>query len=52
MARQLIFISHEMELPQELEAFSARVDMALPGDAERKAIIESVAREYSAEWDD
>jgi SpoVK/Ycf46/Vps4 family AAA+-type ATPase len=47
--RQLVFISHEMELPQELEAFSARVDMALPGDAERKAIIESVAREYSAQ---
>ncbi|MDH3757334.1 MAG: AAA family ATPase [Gammaproteobacteria bacterium] len=46
--RQLILISHEMELPQELESFSARVDMALPGDAERKAIIESVAREYSA----
>jgi SpoVK/Ycf46/Vps4 family AAA+-type ATPase len=46
--RQLVFISHEMELPQELEAFSARVDMALPGDAERKRIIESVAREYSA----
>ena len=49
VARQLIFISHEMQLPQELEAFSARVDMALPGDAERKAIIESVAKKYSAE---
>jgi SpoVK/Ycf46/Vps4 family AAA+-type ATPase len=47
--RQLILISHKIELPQELEAFSARADMALPGEAERKAIIESVAREYSAE---
>jgi SpoVK/Ycf46/Vps4 family AAA+-type ATPase len=47
--RQLVFISHKIELPRELEAFSARVDIALPGDADRKAIIESVAREYSAE---
>jgi SpoVK/Ycf46/Vps4 family AAA+-type ATPase len=47
--RQLILISHQLELPRELEAFSARVEMALPGDAERKTIIESVAREYSAE---
>ena len=47
--RQLILISHQVELPHELEAFSARVDMALPGKAERQAIIESVAKDYSAE---
>ena len=47
--RQLILISHQVELPHELEAFSARVDMALPGKAERQAIIESVARDYSTE---
>jgi SpoVK/Ycf46/Vps4 family AAA+-type ATPase len=47
--RQLILISHKIDLPRELGSFSARVDMALPGDAERRAIIESVAREYSAE---
>lgn len=47
--RQLILISHKIELPRELEGFSARVDMALPGEAERKAIIESLAKEYSAE---
>jgi hypothetical protein len=47
--RQLILISHQIELPRELEPFSARVDMALPGEKERKAIIETVAREYSAE---
>jgi hypothetical protein len=46
--RQLVLISHKIELPQELESFSARVDMALPGESERKAIIESVAKEYSA----
>ncbi len=47
--RQLILISHQVKLPQELEAFSARVDMALPGEAERKTIIETVAKQYSAE---
>jgi SpoVK/Ycf46/Vps4 family AAA+-type ATPase len=46
--RQLILVSHKIELPRELEGFSARVDIALPGEAERKAIIESVAKEYSA----
>ena len=47
--RQLILVSHKIELPQELEGFSARVDIALPGEADRKAIIESVAKEYSAQ---
>jgi SpoVK/Ycf46/Vps4 family AAA+-type ATPase len=47
--RQLVLISHQLTLPRELEAFSARFDVALPGEAERKAIIESVAGEYSAE---
>jgi hypothetical protein len=47
--RQLVLISHQLTLPRELEPFSARVDVALPGAAERKAIVESVAGEYSAE---
>jgi SpoVK/Ycf46/Vps4 family AAA+-type ATPase len=47
--RQLVLISHQLRLPRELESFSARVDVALPGAAERKAIIETVAGEYSAE---
>jgi SpoVK/Ycf46/Vps4 family AAA+-type ATPase len=47
--RQLVLISHQLTLPRELESFSARVDVALPGAAERKAIIETVAGEYSAE---
>jgi SpoVK/Ycf46/Vps4 family AAA+-type ATPase len=49
VARQLVLISHQLTLPRELEPFSARVEMALPGETERKAIIESVAAEYSAE---
>jgi hypothetical protein len=47
--RQLVFISHDVPLPEELEGFSAKVDMALPGEAERKRIIEGVAEEYSRE---
>src|SRR5210317_1426495 len=47
--RQLVLISHHLTLPRELESFSARVDVALPGAAERKAIIATVAGEYSAE---
>ena len=47
--RQLVLTSHQLRLPRELESFSARVDVALPGAAERKAIIETVAGEYSAE---
>ena len=47
--RQLVLISHQLRLPRELESFSARVDVALPGAAERKAIIATVAGEYSAE---
>jgi SpoVK/Ycf46/Vps4 family AAA+-type ATPase len=49
VARQLVFISHKVSLPHELETFSARVDMALPGDKERRRIIEKLADEYSRE---
>jgi len=49
VARQLIFISHSVQLPQELEAYSARFDMELPNEQERRKIIESVADEYSRE---
>ena len=47
--RQLVLISHQLAVPEELEPFTARVDLALPGESERKAIIQSVANEYSAE---
>ena len=49
VARQIVLISHQVSLPSELEAFSARVDMALPSERERKKIIESVAHDYSKE---
>jgi SpoVK/Ycf46/Vps4 family AAA+-type ATPase len=49
VSRHLVLISHELKLPRELEAFSARFDLALPSEKEREAIIERVATEWSAE---
>ena len=47
--RQIILISHKITLPSELESFSARLDLALPSEAERRTIIERVAEEWSRE---
>lgn len=47
--RQLVLISHAIKLPTELESFSARFDMALPNDAERREIIQRIADEWVAE---
>ena len=47
--RHLILISHNIDLPRELESFSARFEMALPTDEERKVIIKRVASEWTAE---
>ncbi len=49
IARQLVLVSHEVKVPSELEAFSARLDMALPSETERQSIIERVANEWAAE---
>ncbi len=47
--RQLVFISHTVKLPEELESYSARFDMALPNVGERRKIIQRVADEWTAE---
>lgn len=47
--RQIILVSHQIELPSELEPYSARFDMALPTDQERAAIVRRVTDEYAAE---
>jgi SpoVK/Ycf46/Vps4 family AAA+-type ATPase len=47
--RQLVLISHSVKLPAELESFSARFDMALPNDDERRRIIQDVADEWARE---
>ena len=48
VARQLVLVSHEVELPRELESFSAQFDLALPTETERKKIVKRVAREFAA----
>lgn len=47
--RQLVLVSHEVDLPQELESYSAQFDLALPTEAERKKIVKRVAREFTAD---
>lgn len=45
--RQIVLISHHVELPAELRGFSARFEMALPNDDEREAIVRRVASEWA-----
>ncbi len=47
--RQIVLISHKVELPRELESFSARFDIALPTESERRKIIKQVADEWVAD---
>jgi SpoVK/Ycf46/Vps4 family AAA+-type ATPase len=47
--RQLVLLSHEISLPDELAGFAARFDMALPNEAERESIVKRIAREYATE---
>ncbi len=49
VSRQLVIMSHKVEMPNELESFCARFDMALPTEEERKQIVKRVAAQYSAE---
>ena len=49
VSRHLILISHAVPLPEELESFSARFDMALPSEPEREDIVKRVAAEWSRE---
>ena len=47
--RQLVLVSHTVQLPQELENFSAKFELALPTEEERKKIVKKVAKEFTAE---
>ena len=47
--RQLVLLSHEISLPDELAGFAALFDMALPNEAERESIVKRIAREYATE---
>lgn len=45
--RQLVLISHNVKIPQELESFCARFDMALPSKQDRASIVEKAVNEYA-----
>ena len=45
--RQIVFISHEIKIPDELESYCARFDMALPSAEERKRIVKQAVNEYT-----
>lgn len=47
--RQIVLISHTVKLPSELDSFSARFDLALPTEDERRGIIQRVANEWTTE---
>jgi SpoVK/Ycf46/Vps4 family AAA+-type ATPase len=47
--RQLVLISHTIKIPQELESYCARFDMALPSAQDRETIVKKAAREYAQE---
>lgn len=47
--RQLVFISHTVKLPAELEPFAAHFDMSMPSEAERRKIIQQVADDWLKE---
>jgi SpoVK/Ycf46/Vps4 family AAA+-type ATPase len=47
--RQIVLISHTVKLPVELESFSARFEMALPSEDERRKIVQDVADEWTQE---
>lgn len=46
-ARTLVFISHQVELPSEIQHLAAQFDLALPSRDERHVIVEQVANEWS-----
>lgn len=49
VSRQIVLVSHEVQLPRELESFSAKFDLSLPTEQERKKIVKRVANQYTAD---
>jgi len=45
--KQLVFLSHKVKIPRELESYCARFDMALPTEQERARIIKKAAKAYA-----
>ena len=49
LERQIVLLSHNVDVPDELESFCARFDMSLPTDSERKQIVQKVIKDYNGE---
>jgi len=47
--RHIILVSHKITAPKELDSFTARFELALPSDNERKTIVKNVAAEWAAD---
>jgi ATPase family associated with various cellular activities (AAA) len=45
-ARTIVLISYELEIPHELEPLTARLVLTLPDRAERRQLVEDVARQW------
>ena len=45
--RQIVLVSHAVEVPKELESYAAQVSIALPDDRERHEIVARVIAEWS-----
>jgi SpoVK/Ycf46/Vps4 family AAA+-type ATPase len=48
VARTLVLVSHEVQLPAELEHLAARLSIALPDEVERRQIVARVAQQWLA----
>ena len=46
--RHVVLLGHAIKLPDELRAFSARLDLPLPDEQERSAIVRDVASQWAA----
>lgn len=47
VARTVVLMSYEVTLPEELESFAARMQLALPSVGERQTIVKSIAQQWS-----
>jgi len=47
--RQIVLISHKVTVPNELESYCARFDMALPSEQERVKIVQQAIDDYDGE---
>ena len=45
--RQIVLLSHKIDVPSELESYCARFDMNLPSEEERERIVKQTIAEYS-----